>query len=253
MSDILVHEEVRGHYGSIAREVLEKGQASCCGDITSNCCAPADTIPVQALAALKDEAPLPEDIIQSSLGCGTPLELAAVHPGETVLDLGSGGGLDCFCAAKLAGPSGHVIGVDMTDDMLQLANRNKERVGLANVEFRRGQIEALPVDDESVDVIISNCVINLSPDKDQVFREAFRVLKRGGRVAFSDEVAKHNLPAGLQKNMDSWSACVAGAIPAKEYREKMEQAGFKDVNVSGEPGPGIVYSAKFLGQKPAQN
>ncbi len=250
MSENQVVEQVRAHYGSFAREVLERGQAGCCSDLTSSCCGPSDTIPVAALAALKDDASLPEDIIRTSLGCGTPLELAAIRPGETVLDLGSGGGLDCFYAAKLTGPTGHVIGVDMTPDMLALAAKNREQVGLTNVEFRRGQIEALPVEDASVDAIISNCVINLSTDKDQVFREAFRVLKPGGRVALSDEVARHQIPAGLRKNMDSWAACVAGAIPAAEYVEKLERAGFENVAVHGEPGDELIYSAKFTARKP---
>ncbi len=250
MEDNKVLEQVREHYGSIARDVLDNGRASCCADITSGCCAPSDTIPVEALKAIQDPGALPEDIIATSLGCGTPLELAAIQPGETIVDLGSGGGLDCFYAAKLTGPTGRVIGVDMTPEMLALAAKNRETVGLTNVEFRRGQIEALPIEDASVDVIISNCVINLSPDKDRVFREAFRVLKPGGRVAFSDEVARHALPAGLRKNMESWAACVAGAITAEEYKAKMEAAGFVDVQVHGEPGAGIVYSSKFTGRKP---
>ncbi len=251
MSQSEVREQVREHYAELARKALEGGSRGCCGTGSLECCTPADTIPVQALAALKDDAPVPDEIVQTTLGCGTPLELASVQPGETVVDLGSGGGLDCFYAAKLAGPTGHVIGVDMTPDMLELAERNREKVGLTNVEFRRGHIEALPVEDNSVDVIISNCVINLSPDKDQVFREAYRVLKPGGRVAFSDEVARFEIPAGLRKNMQSWAACVAGAIGADEYAEKMRRAGLVDVQVQGEPDKAeIVYSAKFTGHKP---
>ena len=250
MSEDQVTAQVREHYGELARKALGGADRSCgCGTTTLECCMPSDTIPVQALSALQDEAPLPEEVIGTTLGCGTPLELAALKPGETVLDLGSGGGLDCFYAAKLVGTEGHVIGVDMTPDMLALAERNKEKVGLTNVEFRRGQIEALPVEDASVDAIISNCVINLSPDKDQVFREAFRVLKPGGRVAFSDEVAARAIPGVLRKSMQSWAACVAGAISADLYKSKMEQAGFEDVQVYGEPS-GLVYSAKFHGRKP---
>lgn len=245
-----IRDQVQEHYAEIARKNLEGRAGSCCGDAVSSCCTPADTIPAQALAALQDDQPLPEELIGQSLGCGTPLELAALQPGETVLDLGSGGGLDCFYAAKLVGPTGHVIGVDMTPDMLALANANKAKVGLENVEFRQGYLEALPLPDASVDVIISNCVINLSADKDTTFREAFRVLKPGGRVAFSDEVAQVEIPGGLRKNMQSWAACVSGAIRADQYQAKMEQAGFRDVRMTGAPGAiGLIYSAKFTGRK----
>ncbi len=246
-----ITEQVREHYAELARKALNGG-SSCCGStIDSTCCAPSDTIPVEALAAIQDDKDIPAEVIQTSLGCGTPLELAHLQPGETVVDLGSGGGLDCFYAAKLVGAQGHVIGVDMTPDMLELARRNKEKVGLTNVEFRQGYLEQLPVADASVDVMISNCVINLSADKDAVFSEVFRVLKPGGRVAFSDTVARAQIPAGLRKNMDSWSACVAGAIPADEYKAKMENAGLVEVAVTGQPGPlDLVYSAKFTGRKP---
>ena len=257
MSENQVVERVRSRYGAIARTALESRESSCCGgsatetlSTESSCCAPADAIPAEALAALRDDAPLPDEIVRTSLGCGTPLELARVKPGETVLDLGSGGGLDCFYAAKLAGPLGHVIGVDMTPDMLALAEKNRQTTGLTNVEFRKGTIENLPVDDGTVDVIISNCVINLSTEKEQVFREAYRVLKPGGRVSFSDIVARRSIPAGLRKNMDAWASCVAGAITATEYRDKMERAGFHEVEVQGESGLNLVYSAKFLGRKP---
>ncbi len=255
MSDTNVTEQVREHYAGFARKALGQEMAGCCGGsaVDSDCCAIGDTIPVKAMAALRDDAPLPSEIIQTSLGCGTPLELAALQPGETVLDLGSGGGLDCFYAAKLVGPTGHAIGVDMTPEMLQLANTNKEKVGMQNVEFRPGYLEELPVAAASVDVIISNCVINLSTDKDQVFREAFRVLKPGGRVAFSDMVARFDLPGGLRKNIQAWSACVSGALTREQYIEKMERAGFVDLAVTGEPGKvDIVYSAKFTARKPRE-
>ncbi len=253
MTTLTVTDQVREHYAALARKALDQKSGSCCGGASEplDCCASQDTIPMNALAALQDTAPLPTEVIQTSLGCGTPLELAAIQPGETVLDLGSGGGLDCFYASKLTGPTGHVIGVDMTPDMLALAAQNKEKVGAANVEFRQGYLEALPVEDASVDVIISNGVINLSPDKDQVFREAFRVLKPGGRVAFSDEVARVQIPDGLRKNMDSWAACVAGAIGADEYAGKMRAAGFEELQVHGTPGKmDLVYSAKFVARKP---
>jgi arsenite methyltransferase len=239
-----VRQEVQEHYAEQARTFLQGTSASCCG--TSGCCTAEDTIPVDALCALGSAAPLPDEIIQTSLGCGTPLELAVLQPGETVLDLGSGGGLDCFFAARLVGSSGHVIGVDMTPEMLALANENKGKLGLNNVEFRRGYLEALPVDDDSVDAIISNCVINLSTDKDAVFREAYRVLKPGGRVVFSDIVSQVSLPQGLRKNMQSWAECIAGAIPGEEYAEKMARAGFTNLKVTGVPEPqDLVYSAKF--------
>jgi arsenite methyltransferase len=255
MNDPVVIEQVREHYAGFARKALGQETGGCCGGsaVDADCCATGDTIPTHAMAALRDDAPLPPEIIQTSLGCGTPLEIAALQPGETVLDLGSGGGLDCFYAAKLVGPTGHVVGVDMTPEMLELANTNKDRVGLPNVEFRRGYLEDLPAADASVDVIMSNCVINLSTAKDQVFREAFRVLKPGGRVAFSDMVARFDMPAGLRKNIQAWSACVSGAIPREQYSEKMARAGFVDIAVSGEPGKvDIVYSAKFTARKPIE-
>ncbi len=192
---------------------------------------------------------LPVDVTGLSMGCGDPISIASLKPGETVLDLGSGGGIDCFLAGRQVGDTGKVIGVDMTPDILARANANKAKLGVTNVEFRRGQIEAMPVEDGTVDVVMSNCVINLSPDKASVFGEAFRVLKPGGRVAFSDEVAARPLPAVVRKSMESWAACVAGAISADLYKTKMEQAGFEDVQVYGEPS-GLVYSAKFYGRKP---
>lgn len=246
-----VREQVRDHYAEQARTFLQGSTASCCGTGSDNsCCTPEDTIPAQALTALRDNVEIPNEIVQMSLGCGTPLELAHVQAGETVLDLGSGGGLDCFFAARLVGDTGHVIGVDMTPDMLTLANSNKQKIGLTNVEFRHGYLEALPIDDASIDVIISNCVINLSADKDTVFREAYRVLKPNGRVVFSDIVAREALPQGLRKNMEAWAGCVAGAIPASEYSAKMTGVGFQELNVVGEPVPDdLVYSAKFLARK----
>lgn len=247
MPTIEIRDEVREHYAEHARAFLQNKSSSCCS--TGACCTD-DTIPVQALAALQAEQAIPDDIIQTSLGCGTPLELAALQPGETVLDLGSGGGLDCFFAARIVGPTGHVIGVDMTPDMLALAAANKAQVGLTNVEFRRGYLEDLPLEDASVDVIISNCVINLAADKDIVFREAYRVLKPGGRVVFSDIVSHNVLPPGLRKNAQSWAECIAGAIPQNEYAAKMTNAGFQNVTVIANPSPqDLVFSAKFQANK----
>jgi ubiquinone/menaquinone biosynthesis C-methylase UbiE len=166
-----------------------------------------------------------------SLGCGDPVTLAGLKPGETVLDLGSGGGIDCFLAAKQVGPSGHVIGVDMTADMLEKARANAQEMSAENVEFRLGEIEYLPVADESVDVVISNCVINLSPDKAQVFRDVYRALRPGGRLAVSDIVTRVELPPEVKQDLGSWAACVAGAWVDKDYVAAIEAAGFVDVTI----------------------
>jgi len=176
-------------------------------------------------------ANLPADVTGLSLGCGDPITLADLHPGDTVVDLGSGGGIDCFLAAKRVGGEGRIIGVDMTPEMIERARANAVKVGAGNVEFRMGQIEALPVQDATADAIISNCVINLSPDKPQVFREMFRALKPGGRVAVSDVVTSGPMPETLQNNLEAWSACVSGAIPAEEYAEGLRDTGFVDVQV----------------------
>lgn len=252
MDDTTIKEQVRERYGNLARQRLKGQRGSCCDSATntaSSCCAPSDVIPAD-LIATKDR--LPHDIVNTSLGCGTPLAIAKLQPGETVLDLGSGGGLDCFYAAKLVGPSGRVIGVDMTPDMIALANANARKVGATNVEFRQGELEDLPVAENSVDVIISNCVVNLAPDKARVFREAFRTLKPGGRVAISDMVTRVPMPQVLRANMASWAACVSGAITEREYIAKMRAAGFIGVEkVAGGENPlEPVYSAKFVAHKP---
>ena len=194
-----------------------------------------------------------------SLGCGDPISLAALQPGETVLDLGSGGGLDCFLAARQVGDAGHVIGVDMTPDMLERARTSAARMNIKNVEFREGYLESLPVEDGSVDVVISNCVINLSPDKPMVFSEVFRVLKPGGRVAVSDIVTNGPLPEAVQKDMQAWGACVAGALDMKDYILGLEEAGFTQVQVQPKNGNGNPipvppvaqpFSATILARKP---
>jgi SAM-dependent methyltransferase len=174
---------------------------------------------------------LPEEVTGISLGCGDPVTLASLQPGQTVLDLGSGGGIDCFLAGKKVGKSGRVIGVDMTPQMLEKARANKAKVGAENVEFRLGEIEHLPVPDQSVDVIISNCVINLSPDKPQVFREAYRVLKSGGKFAVSDIVTDGEVPQDIRRSLESWVGCVAGALDVDEFVQGLGSAGFTDIDV----------------------
>jgi SAM-dependent methyltransferase len=204
-----------------------------------------------------------------SLGCGDPVTLAGLQPGETVLDLGSGGGIDCFLAAKQVGPEGQVIGVDMTPDMLEKARANARHMGVENVEFRLGEIEHLPVADESVDVIISNCVINLSPDKPQVFREAYRALRPGGRLMVSDIVTRVELPPEIKQDLGSWAACVAGAWLDRDYVAAIEAAGFVEVTIQEKTfdeatiaeaavelevdpaaAQGVAYSASVTARKP---
>lgn len=224
---------VRERYGQIARD-FQGTTASCCGP--SDCCDGGDggqpnVSAAQLLYETTDVDELPVDVTGLSLGCGDPVTLATLEAGQTVLDLGSGGGIDCFLAAKQVGPTGHVIGVDMTADMIEKARANAHKLGAKNVEFRLGEIEHLPVADESVDVVISNCVINLSPDKPQVFREAYRVLRPGGRLAVSDIVTRVELPPEIKENLDSWASCVAGAWVDKDYVAAIEAAGFADVTV----------------------
>jgi ubiquinone/menaquinone biosynthesis C-methylase UbiE len=249
-----IKEKVREKYGALADQVKKPAGAaielfdsrpqvtdSCCGP--SDCCSPGgtaqDTSLAQALYQDADLTDLPDSVTDISLGCGDPTAIANLKPGETVLDLGSGGGIDCFLAARAVGPTGQVIGVDMTDSMLELANKNKAKVGLTNVEFRKGEIEDLPVESDSVDVIISNCVINLSPDKDAVFRETFRVLKPGGRFSVSDIVTEGHFPEALRANINAWAGCITGALDQAVYLEKMRQAGFAEVVVGSRTSYGV--------------
>ena len=238
-SEADVRQHVRERYGKIAKEfTIDVAPASCCGpaEAASDCCGPVDEATLDKVAAMYEAtevSDLPGEVTGLSLGCGDPVTLASLRAGQTVLDLGSGGGIDCFLAAKQVGESGRVIGVDMTPDMLEKARANKERLGAENVEFRLGEIEHLPVSDASVDVIISNCVINLSVDKPQVFREAFRVLKPGGRLAVSDIVTDGPLPASVKDSLSAWAGCIAGAWDIQDYLAAIESAGF--VNVSYEP------------------
>lgn len=231
-----IKEAVKERYGALAKqhntsEVVIPLESSCCTPSTSSCCSPAEASLAETLYSQTDLTDLPDSVTGLSLGCGNPTALAGLKRGETVLDLGSGGGIDCFIAAKAVGPAGHVIGVDMTDDMLVLANKNKTALGLTNVEFRQGEIEELPLESNTVDVIISNCVINLSPDKEAVFGEAFRVLKPGGRFMVSDIVTEGDFPEPLRANLSAWAGCLTGAIDQKLYLEKLRQAGFANVAV----------------------
>lgn len=224
-TNIPIHEVVREHY---AERI--KNNASCCGsahDAADNCCSTDSNLyPADLLATLPDG----ESAV--SYGCGDPITLAALQPGQTVLDLGSGAGLDCFFAAKKVGETGRVIGVDMTPEMIDRARSSAQRLNIQNVEFRQGYLEDLPVESNSIDVIISNCVINLSPDKSKVFGEAFRVLRPGGQLAVSDIVTDGPLPASIKQNLSAWAGCVAGAVEAEDYTSKMKEVGFTDVTIA---------------------
>jgi SAM-dependent methyltransferase len=235
-----IKQAVRDRYARAAERVA--ATRSCCGPAGSDCCS-ADPAGF-GVSAYTDLAPgeVPDAARLASLGCGNPTAIAGLRPGERVLDLGSGGGLDVFLAARQVGPSGFVYGVDMTDEMLALARANQKAAGAANVEFRKGEIEALPLPDAAVDVIISNCVINLSTDKPAVFREAHRVLAPGGRFAVSDVVARRPLSAEERADLASWAGCIAGALTIEDYLEGLAAAGFKDARVTPthEYGPTAV-------------
>lgn len=227
-----VRSYVRQHYGNAAK------QSSCgCSTQSSSqgCCNQEDAATfsqVETLYQISDIAELPSEVTEFSLGCGDPVTLASLQPGQVVLDLGAGGGIDCFIAAKKVGDRGRVIGVDMTPEMLDRARKNKQKLNAENVEFRLGEIEHLPVADNSVDVVLSNCVINLSPDKPQVFREAFRVLRPGGRLSVSDIVTDGPLPEEIKSSLSAWAGCVAGAWDAQDYMATMKDAGFVDINLT---------------------
>jgi SAM-dependent methyltransferase len=219
-SPTTIHDTVREHY---AERI--KSSASCCGP--DNCCDTSNTLyPADLLTTV------PTDVSSTSYGCGDPITLASLKPGQTVLDLGSGAGLDCILAAQKVGETGHVIGVDMTPEMIERAKTNAKRVNLKNVEFRQGLLENLPVESNTVDVIISNCVINLSPDKEKVFTEAFRVLAPGGKLAVSDIVTDGPLPEAIKQSLSAWAGCVAGAVEAKDYIGMMKSVGFTDVSIT---------------------
>jgi SAM-dependent methyltransferase len=230
-----IRSVVRQRYGKLAGKQQAQSQVDCCAPSQSSCCGPEDAAEINLVSQLYEDpevGELPSDVTDLSLGCGDPVTLASLQPGQTVLDLGSGGGIDCFLAAKRVSPTGRVIGVDMTPEMIERARANKAKLGAENVEFRLGEIEHLPAADESVDVIISNCVINLSPDKPQVFREAFRVLKPGGRLAVSDIVTDGPLPDAIKNNLAAWVGCVAGALDVNEYISAIREAGFADIELT---------------------
>ncbi|MCU1270785.1 MAG: Methyltransferase type 11 [Acidobacteriaceae bacterium] len=228
MNSTDVREIVKEKYGQAALRV-NQGGSSCCGATAASALG-CDPITSNLYDAAQTGA-LPEEAVLASLGCGNPTALAQLNPGEVVLDLGSGGGIDVLLSAKRVGPTGKAYGLDMTDEMLALANENKRKASAENVEFLKGEIENIPLPDDSVDVIISNCVINLSADKDRVLREAFRVLKPGGRFAVSDVVTRGDITDEIRKSVLLWVGCVAGALDEKDYRAKLTGAGFGEVTI----------------------
>jgi SAM-dependent methyltransferase len=232
MDTAAMKSAIREKYGNAATSV----DGGCCG----SACGCGDPITSNLYDASETDG-LPAEALAASLGCGNPTALIDLHPGETVLDLGSGGGIDVLLSARRVGPAGKVFGLDMTDEMLALARENQRRAGVTNVEFLKGEIEAIPLPDRSVDVVISNCVINLSTDKDQVLREAFRVLKPGGRFAVSDVVAIGPISPEMRRNVDLWVGCLAGALEESEYRRTLRDAGFTGVDIE----PWRTYDAQF--------
>ncbi len=264
-----IREKVRENYAAAARRVTGQSTTGCCGTTaeltscsdkkeaagatdaasccetgssSSSCCATASPCGDPITSNLYSDGEtdgLPRDAVAASLGCGNPTALAALREGEVVLDLGTGGGIDVLLSARRVGPTGKAYGLDMTDEMLALARENQRKAGVTNVEFLKGEIEAIPLPDNSVDVIISNCVINLSGDKDRVLREAFRVLKPGGRFAVSDVVVRGAIPAPIKRSLELWAGCIAGALEESQYRTKLSGAGFTAVEVE----PTRIYSA----------
>lgn len=239
-----VKETVRDKYGEAAKRVTSGRGSACCGTspASAGCCDPITS----NLYGESDASAIPEAALQASLGCGNPTALAKLQPGETVLDVGSGGGIDVLLSARRVGPEGKAFGLDMTEEMLALAEENKRTSGLANVEFLKGEIENIPLPDNTVDVIVSNCVINLSGDKDRVLREAFRVLKPGGRLAISDVVVRGEVPAEIRKSMELWVGCVAGALSDEEYRQNLAKAGFEAVEIEATRVYNVEVAREFL-------
>jgi SAM-dependent methyltransferase len=231
-------QAIKKHYGQAAAQIAA-GARGCCGP--SDACGCIDPI-TKDLYSSEETAALPGAAVLASLGCGNPTALAELNPGETVLDLGSGGGIDVLLSAKRVGPNGKAYGLDMTDEMLALARENQRQSGASNVEFLKGEMESIPLPDNSVDVIISNCVINLSGDKDRVLQEAYRVLKPGGRFAVSDIVVLGDIPPEIRRNVELWAGCVAGALHTLEYQDKLLRAGFEQVGIE----PTRIYGGQDI-------
>src|SRR5256712_424664 len=236
MSEPNIQEAVKQRYGEAAKRAASGGTSCCGGGAQLSGCDPI----TRNLYDAAEKSAVPEKAVAASLGCGNPTALAKLQPGEVVLDLGSGGGIDVILSAKRVGPTGKAYGLDMTDEMLALARENQKKAGIENVEFLKGAIENIPLPDNTVDVIISNCVINLSGDKDRVLAEAFRVLKPGGRFAVSDVVVRGPVPADIRKSVELWAGCIAGALEEHEYREKLARAGFQSIDVE----PTRVYKVE---------
>ncbi len=234
-----VKEVVKEKYGQAALRVVSGKGSCCCGSSPSSAAQGGDPITSNLYDALQ-KSELPETAVLASLGCGNPTALAELRPGEAVLDLGSGGGIDVLLAARRVAPGGKAYGLDMTDEMLALARENQRKAGIANAEFLKGEIEKVPLPEGTVDVIISNCVINLSADKDRVLHEAFRVLKPGGRLAVADVVTRGEVPAQVRESILLWAGCVAGALEEKDYRAKLAAAGFEEISIE----PARIYSVE---------
>lgn len=231
-----VREEIREYYGGIARKVSGNAGKSCgCG--ASCCCGPESE-----LYSAEELEGLPEEAVEASLGCANPVALADLQKGETVLDLGSGGGIDVLLSSRYVGETGKVYGLDMTDSMLELANRNKEKSGVRNVEFIKGYLEDIPLERETIDVVTSNCVINLSENKEKALKEAYRVLKKGGRLAIADIVQLKDVPDGIRNDIQMWVGCVAGALKIGEYERILEDAGFTEIEIT----PVNLYTKEFI-------
>jgi len=243
-TDINIKETVKEQYGQAATRIHAEA-TSCCGTGHSNNNAKCDPITFK-LYSEEESNQVPELALRASLGCGNPTALAKLNPGETVLDLGSGGGIDVLLSARRVGPTGKAYGLDMTDEMLAMARENQAKAGMQNVEFLKGEIESIPLPDNSVDVIISNCVINLSADKDRVLREAFRVLKPGGRFAVSDVVVHGEVPAEVQRSVELLVGCIAGALQDTEYTSKLLAAGFQNVDIEPTRIYGLESARQFL-------
>ena len=247
VASVALKEVVREKYGEAAKRAAS-GQKSACGCGTS-CCSDGDDARDPITSDLYDDSEkssLPDGAVRASLGCGNPTALAELRAGETVLDLGSGGGIDVILSARRVGPTGKAYGLDMTDEMLELARKNQAEAGITNVEFLKGEIEAIPLPDASVDVIISNCVINLSGDKDRVLSEAFRVLRPGGRFAVSDVVVRGEVPEVIRRNMELWVGCVAGALEESDYVAKLTRAGFQEIGVEPTRVYDLAEAREFL-------